>query len=124
MKKVIHHIRKQPDHIKSRYVILFALVATAIIIGIWVITLRLMNRNDDTIKTESPFKMVTGLFTNAINETKKNYQEQKTQLLPDTSIVQDDVVNSSTTTTSSETTLGTTTENTSEAVTPLTGAGQ
>jgi hypothetical protein len=124
MKKIIHHIRKQPDHIKSRYVIVFASVATAVIVAIWMITTRLIDRNDDTIRTESPFKMVTGLFTNAINETKKNYQEQKTQVLPDTSILQDSVVNTSNTTTSSETTLGTTTENASETVTPLTGAEQ
>lgn len=78
MKKIIHHIRKQPDHVKSRYVIVFAVVATVIIVGVWMLTMRMIEQNDDTIKTESPFKMVTSIFSNVISETKENYQKQKT----------------------------------------------
>lgn len=78
MKKIIHHIRKQPDHVKSRYVIVFAVVATIIVVGVWMLTMRMIEQNDDTIKTESPFKMVTSIFSNVISETKENYQKQKT----------------------------------------------
>ena len=80
MKKIIHHIRKQPDHVKSRYVIVFAVVATVIIVGVWMLTMRMIEQNDDTIKTESPFKMVTSIFSNVISETKENYQKQKTSV--------------------------------------------
>lgn len=89
MKKVLHHLRKQPDHVKSRYVILFAVIATVIVVIIWMITIQLINRNDDTIKTESPFKIFGSIFSTAISETKKDNQDQKL----DTTI--NDIINES-----------------------------
>lgn len=78
MKKVLHSLRNQPDHIKSRYVIIFAIVATVLTVLVWLFVMQLIKKNDDTIKTESPFKIFQGIFSTAISETKEKYTNQKT----------------------------------------------
>ncbi len=79
MKKIIHSIRNKPDHIKTRLVFIFATAATAIIVTVWIITMQLIKTSDDTIKTESPFKVFGQLFQGAradvvdkLNSTKDN----------------------------------------------------
>jgi hypothetical protein len=65
MKKIIHSIRNKPDHIKTRLVFVFAAIATAVIVAIWIITMQLLKASDDTIKTDSPFKVFGQLFQGA-----------------------------------------------------------
>jgi hypothetical protein len=65
MKKIIHSIRNKPDHIKTRLVFVFAAIATAVIVAIWIITMQLLKASDDTIKTDSPFKVFGQLFFKA-----------------------------------------------------------
>ena len=78
MKRVIHHIRNKPDHVRSRYVIGFAVVATALVIGLWVLVLRLTQVSpDDVIKTDSPFKVFGSLFSKSVDSAKQNYIDQK-----------------------------------------------
>ncbi len=73
MKKILHSIRNKPDHIKSRYVILFSVIATALIVGLWIITLQLTKTSDDTIQTESPVKV----FKELIKGTTANVQKKE-----------------------------------------------
>jgi hypothetical protein len=78
MKKIIHHIRNKPDHVRSRFVIGFAVVATLLVTGLWVLVLRLTQVSpDDVIKTDSPFKVFGHLFSKSIDTAKQNYTDQK-----------------------------------------------
>ncbi len=80
MKKIIHSIRNKPEHVKTRYVIIFAILATVMIVVLWTITLRSIESNDDTIKTEKPFKTFGNIFSGIISETKESYQSQKNEM--------------------------------------------
>lgn len=80
MKKILHHIRKQPDHIKTRYVVVLAVVATVFVIAVWIITLQLINRSDDTIKTESPFLIFKDVFKSQVSDLKDNLPQKKESL--------------------------------------------
>lgn len=80
MKKIIESLRNKPDHVKTRYVIVFSAIATVIVVGLWVVTLRFTKTTDDTIKTDSPFKVFGQLFGGAVSDTKQTYQEQKKSL--------------------------------------------
>lgn len=80
MKKVLHHIRKQPEHVKTRYVVVFAILATAVVITVWLITLQFIKKNDDTIKTESPFVMIKDIFKGQVSDLQKNLPEKQTSI--------------------------------------------
>lgn len=83
MKKILHHIRKQPEHVKTRYVIVFAITATAFVIMFWLITLQIIKRTDDTIQTESPFAIVKQVFKGSVSDM-KNAMPQKQESLDET----------------------------------------
>ncbi len=70
MKKIIHQLREKPDHVKTRFAILFALIATLIIVGIWIGVNRSIKNNDDTIRTQSPFSIFSEIFQTAISDIK------------------------------------------------------
>ena len=74
MKKLIYSIRKKPDHIKTRLVFVFAILATAIIVALWILTMQLLKTSDDTIKTESPLKVFGKIF----NRTKDKIDDSLT----------------------------------------------
>jgi hypothetical protein len=80
MKKIITNLRNKPDHIKSRYVILFSVVATLVIVALWITTTRLLQTSDDTIKTESPFRAFGQIFSGAVSDVKNNYDNSKSGL--------------------------------------------
>ncbi len=83
MKKILHHIRKQPEHVKTRYVVIFAIVATALVIVFWLITLQIIKSTDDTIQTESPFSIVKQVFKGSVSDM-KNAMPQKQESLDET----------------------------------------
>ena len=70
MKKIISRLREKPDHVKTRFAILFALIATLVIVGVWVLITRSIKSNDDTIKTQSPFSIFSEIFQTAISDIK------------------------------------------------------
>lgn len=80
MKKILHHIRKQPDHIKTRYVVFFAILATALVVVVWMIMLQLIKRSDDTIKTESPFSIFKEVLKGQVSDFKDSLPEKKESL--------------------------------------------
>ncbi len=80
MKKIITNLRNKPDHIKSRYVIVFSVLATLFIVGLWIVTMRLMQTSDDTVKTESPFRAFGQIFSGTVSDVKNNYTNQKKTL--------------------------------------------
>ncbi len=80
MKKIITNLRNKPDHIKSRYVIVFSVLATLFIVGLWIVTMRLMQTSDDTVKTESPFRAFGQIFSGTVSDVKNNYTNQKNSL--------------------------------------------
>ncbi len=80
MKKILTNLRNKPDHIKSRYVILFSVVATLAIVALWITTMRLLQTSDDTVKTESPFRAFGQIFSGAVSDVKSNYDNSKNAL--------------------------------------------
>ncbi len=102
MKNIIHHLRNKPDHVKSRYVVVFSVIATAIVVGLWIMTMQLTKTKDDIVKTESPFAVFGKLFSGAVSDVSKNYSAQKKSLeasLPtatDTQSLQDGGVDAAT----------------------------
>ena len=80
MKKIVHHIRSKPDHIKTRYVIFLSLVATLMVVGVWILVLASVKSNDDTIKTESPFSILKGIFSESFSEVDSKLNENKASL--------------------------------------------
>lgn len=80
MKKIITNLRNKPDHVKSRYVVLFSVVATLAIVALWITTTRLLQTSDDTIKTESPFRAFGQIFSGAVSDVKNNYDNSKSGL--------------------------------------------
>jgi hypothetical protein len=80
MKKILHHIRNKPDHVRTRYVIGFSVLATAVIVFIWIATLRLLKTSDDTIKTESPFRSMINMFSGTVSKVQDDYQKQQDEM--------------------------------------------
>lgn len=80
MKKIIANLRNKPDHVKSRYVILFSVLATLFIVALWIVTMQLLKTSDDTIKTESPFRAFGQIFSGTVSDVKENYTDQKKSL--------------------------------------------
>jgi hypothetical protein len=59
-------------------VIVFAALATIIVVALWIFINRLVRvPADDVIKTDGPFKIFTQLFSKSVSDTKENYQQQK-----------------------------------------------
>lgn len=77
MKKVLHSIRNKPDHIKTRFVFAFAIIATAIIVAVWIITMQFIKASDDTIKTDSPFKAFGQIFKGAKTDIENTLTSSK-----------------------------------------------
>lgn len=77
MKKIIHSLRNKPDHVKTRYVFGFAILATLTVVSIWIMTMRLLKTTDDTIKTESPFKVFGQIFKGAVSDAQNNLKPQE-----------------------------------------------
>ncbi len=77
MKKILAHIRNKPEHVKTRYVFVFAILATALVVGGWITTNRFLNKGDDTIQTEGPLKSFGKIFSGAISTAKDDYTEQR-----------------------------------------------
>jgi len=77
MKKIIHSIRNKPDHIKTRLVIIFAVLATAIVVTVWVMTLQLLKTPDDTIKTDGPLKVFKDVFKSNVSTVKEQTKVDK-----------------------------------------------
>jgi hypothetical protein len=74
MKKIIQHIRKQPEHVKTRYVVIFSLVATGGILVVWLLTLQVTQvPREDIIRTESPFSFFGKIFSQPINKIRNSY---------------------------------------------------
>jgi hypothetical protein len=80
MKQILHSIRNKPEHIKSRFVVLFAILATAIIVAIWIVTLQLLKTPDDTVKTEGPFKTFQQVFKSNLSTVKQETKIDKSPL--------------------------------------------
>ena len=80
MKKVLHHMRNSPDHIKSRYVIVLAILGTAFIIGLWITVSQLTKTNEDSIQTESPFKVFGQIFSSSFSDVQTKIKVQKDSL--------------------------------------------
>lgn len=80
MKKIIHSIRNKPDHIKTRLVIIFAVLATAIVVTVWVMTLQLLKTPDDTIKTDGPFKVFRQVFKSNVSTIKEETKSDRNPL--------------------------------------------
>ena len=80
MKKIIANLRNKPDHIKSRYVILFSVIATLAIVALWITTMRLLQTSDDTVKTESPFRAFGQIFSGVVSDVKSNYDDSRKAL--------------------------------------------
>lgn len=77
MKKIIHSLRNKPDHVKTRYVFGFAILATLVVVSVWVMTMRLLKTTDDTIKTESPFKVFGQIFKGAVSNAQNATKPQE-----------------------------------------------
>lgn len=75
MKKFIRNLQEKPDHVKNRYVIFFAIIATASIVGIWVLVNQSVKKHDDTIKTQSPFSIFSEIFGTAMSDIKDQRQQ-------------------------------------------------
>lgn len=80
MKKIIHSIRNKPDHIKTRLVIIFAVLATAIVVTVWIMTLQLLKTPDDTIKTDGPFKVFRQVFKSNVSTIKEETKSDRNPL--------------------------------------------
>lgn len=77
MKKIIHSIQNRPDHVKTRLVIIFAVLATAIVVTVWIITLQLLKTPDDTIKTDGPLKVFKEVFKTNVTTVKEQTKSDK-----------------------------------------------
>ncbi len=80
MKNIINNLRNKPDHIKSRYVIVFSIIATTLTVALWIVTMQLSKTSDDTIKTESPLRAFGQIFSETVSDVKNNYDNQKSSL--------------------------------------------
>jgi len=80
MKKIIHSIRNKPDHVKTRLVFIFAILATVIVVVVWIITLRLLKTPDDTIKTDGPVKVFREIFKSNVSTVKEQTENKKNPL--------------------------------------------
>lgn len=102
MKKIIHSIRNKPDHIKTRLVIIFAVLATAIVVTVWVMTLQLLKTPDDTIKTDGPLKVFKEVFKTNVTTVKEQTKSEKNPIdllktekqTVDTEVTQDTIIDS------------------------------
>ncbi len=85
MKKILNSLRNKPDHVKTRYVIAFSIIATVCIIGTWVLVNQSIKSQDENISAESPFKAFKDIFSatlTQISETapevnEKTFKEQQ-----------------------------------------------
>ena len=60
--------------------IVFSVLATLFIVGLWIVTMRLMQTSDDTVKTESSFRAFGQIFSGTVSDVKNNYTNQKKTL--------------------------------------------
>jgi hypothetical protein len=72
MKKIIRSLRNKPDHVKTRYVVVFALIATIIVLGTWVVVTQSIKQQDQTISAESPFSIFRDIIGAAVSEIGKS----------------------------------------------------
>ncbi len=77
MKKILHSIQGKSENTKTWFVVFFAIIATGIIIALWLVIMHSIKNNDDTVKTEKPLKTFTQVFSQIISKTKEDYTEGK-----------------------------------------------
>jgi hypothetical protein len=81
MNKIINNLQNRPEHVKTRLVIVFAALATVIVVVLWIFINRLVRvPADDVIETESPFKTFTQIFSKSLGKVKDDYKTQKDSL--------------------------------------------
>jgi hypothetical protein len=80
MKSIIENLRNKPDHIKSRYVVVLSIVATVVVVGVWIITNALLKTSDDTIKTDGPLKVFSSIFKSSVSATADDYKANRASL--------------------------------------------